>query len=122
MSRKIGETSGTPFRLRLTSRLIWFTKADRFRNGRSYGHYQNVCVIDLDGTYLSGQIPTKAAPWPLLRRCDEATRDRIPMNVAQLIDAVLLRQHIKVIKLNLPEGTRNGARYIRKWCPGSRRF
>jgi hypothetical protein len=96
MSRKIGETWGTPL-LEKPSSFI------RSKSRRSNRHDQNVRVIDLHWTFLTIQVIPKAAPRPQLWRGNESALHRIAVNIPQLLDPLLLRPNVEIVKPCLPE-------------------
>jgi hypothetical protein len=107
MSRKGSETWGTHS----------FEKGKK--NAESLGHpstlhssgestnfrHQDIGVVDFDRADLSAEIPAEAAPFPFLRRIDQPARDRIAMNVSQLLDSLLLGPDVEVVKSRLPKMT-----------------
>ena len=66
-------------------------------------HYKDVRIIDPHRTCLSGQIPSKTAPAPLLRRRYQPALNRVAMDIAKLFDPLALRENIEIIKPRLPE-------------------
>jgi len=59
--------------------------------------------FDLNDTRLTRQIMSKAAPGPILRALDQAASDRIAVDVAQLLDTLLLGPDIEIVVALLPE-------------------
>jgi hypothetical protein len=66
-------------------------------------HYQNVGVANLHRAHFSEHIEAEAAPFPFFGRVDKSASDRVPMNVAQLLDSLLLSPDIEIIEASLPE-------------------
>ena len=59
--------------------------------------------FDFDGSDLSRQPMTVAAPLPILGGLYESARDRVAMKVAQLLRPLLLREDVEVVVAGLPE-------------------
>ena len=81
-------------------------------------HHQNFRVVDPHRACLSTPVPAKAAPAPLFRCGYQSTRDRIAMDIAQLLNSLSFRPHVEVVVPRLPEPMRNGRRVRRRNCCG----
>src|SRR5579864_5021192 len=114
MSRKTGETWGTPitpiYRTPLSHYRLFFMDYFMIRScrGRANRHYQNVGIVDPDWTRLSEKIITKTAPGPLLGRSHQAPRHGIPVDVSQLLDSLRVGPNVEIVKARLPETVRTG--------------
>ena len=73
---------------------------------RSDLHYHDVRIIDPHRTCLSGEIPSKTAPAPLLTRRHQPALNRVAMDIAKLFHPLALRPNIEIIKPRLPESVR----------------
>src|SRR5262249_29475790 len=82
---------------------IKFISIKRIHWSRSNRHHEHVSVIDLHRPRLTIQIPTIAAPCPLLRRSNKSTPDRIVVDIVQLLDSFLLSPNIEVIEPRSPK-------------------
>jgi len=107
MSRKSGETWGTPIR---PGDIYSNTNLgiEKLRSHRTWAHrhHQNVRIVDPHRPRFSTQVPAKAAPSPLLRRLHQPPLHWISVDVPQLLDPLLLRPNVEVIKPRLPKPIR----------------
>jgi len=109
MSRNNGETSGThldPLLMQSDSLSLITLDSDVLDHPSSNCHDQDVGVVDFDWTFFSAPIPPKAAPGPLFGRGDQASLDRVAMDVAKLLNSLALCPDIKVVEPSLPERIR----------------
>jgi len=78
-----------------------FEAAPIFSNGANL-HLQHGPVVHPDGSGLIVSIVTKAAPSPVFGLLHQPAPDRIPMNVPQLLNPLMLAPNVVVIESALP--------------------
>ena len=59
--------------------------------------------LEGDSTHLPGEVMPETRPQPVFRVGDQTARDRVPVDVPQLLHAFAVREHIKVVIPGLPE-------------------
>jgi hypothetical protein len=59
--------------------------------------------FNLDSARLAGEVVTEATPWPVFRFFDEASFDRVAVEVAQLFDRLFVGEDVEVVVTGLPE-------------------
>jgi hypothetical protein len=59
--------------------------------------------FDFDCAFEAGCIVAETGPWPVLRFLDKAANDRVAVHVAELLNTLLLRPHVEVIRTRPPE-------------------
>ena len=91
-------------------------EADAHRLALACGPFR----LDLDCAFGAGGIMAKARPRPIPRSFNQATRNRVPAQIAQLFDALLLAPDIEVVLSHLPEGLRRAVRSFHPRSPEAR--
>ena len=69
----------------------------------SHLHLRSPRFVHHNWSRFTVSILTIAAPWPLVRFKHQASLNRIAVNVAQLLDALLLGEDDEVLEASLPE-------------------
>ena len=90
---------GCPIRTRWRGRV-------RLHSGLELGAFTlRACPMgfDFDPRFFACEPVAVTAPWPVFRFVDQATRDRIAVDIAKLLDQFGLRDDVEIVITALPQ-------------------